>query len=507
MGFIPDRVSYSKAAFLFITLLTGFHLYYATTIELMNDEAYYWLWSRHLDMCYFSKGPGVAWTIALGTWLFGDSVFGIRFFAVLLAAATATWTFFVARQMFDQKTAFWSVVLLSCYPLFAVGSVLMTIDPLFVFFWTVATFTFWRALKRTSWKWWIATGVAIGAGTLCKYTNLAQLLSFLFFLAVWKECRPWLRSPRFWTMTVIAFASLIPPLIWNARYQWVTVQHLAHRGALDEPFRLRTGEFIQFWTQQALVMTPLLFIGILIAVGRSLGRKPPRKEEVYLLALFLPLFVFYALLSFNDSGEANWTAPCYIAGTILLVVNWTELVHLHRAYRVFAVAALALGILLTAALHNTLPFNLPPKRDPLTRARGWESLAAESSRLQEQTGATFFIAKERGIASQLAFYLPSHPDTFIPNEVGIVDQFSFWPDYTDGYWGQTALFVTDEDHVPEQLAREFTSVEPVKRFTATAHDRPVKDFYFFVCRSYGGTEDPLPEEEQEHPAPVKSSHK
>src|SRR5262252_11177376 len=80
---LNTRYSYLTAGLLVV--LTAFRLWYSTHLELVGDEAYYWLWSRHLDLCYLDKGPAIAWIIAAGTALFGQTVFGVRFFAVLLA--------------------------------------------------------------------------------------------------------------------------------------------------------------------------------------------------------------------------------------------------------------------------------------------------------------------------------------------------------------------------------------------------------------------------------------
>ena len=54
------------------------------TFPLCEDEAYYWEWSRNLALGYHDQGPGVALAIRLGTALFGESEFDVRFPAVLL---------------------------------------------------------------------------------------------------------------------------------------------------------------------------------------------------------------------------------------------------------------------------------------------------------------------------------------------------------------------------------------------------------------------------------------
>ena len=46
--------------FTFLFALTALRLVYAGLTELSPDEAYYFLWSERMDICYYSKGPGVA---------------------------------------------------------------------------------------------------------------------------------------------------------------------------------------------------------------------------------------------------------------------------------------------------------------------------------------------------------------------------------------------------------------------------------------------------------------
>src|SRR5262245_43259648 len=69
------------------------------TIELSNDEAYQWLWSKHLALSYYSKPPGIALIQFAGTSLWGDTEFGVRFFSPLFAAALSVALFgFMARE-------------------------------------------------------------------------------------------------------------------------------------------------------------------------------------------------------------------------------------------------------------------------------------------------------------------------------------------------------------------------------------------------------------------------
>src|SRR5947209_3337806 len=138
-----------------LLLVAVFRLFYLNHLELVGDEAYYWLWSRHPDICYLDKGPVIAWFILLGTKLFGQTVFGVRFCAVLLAAGTGAVLFGLARRLFSARVGFFTLALAAVVPLYAVGSVLMTIDTVYLFFWAAAAWAFWEAKDTARCGPWI----------------------------------------------------------------------------------------------------------------------------------------------------------------------------------------------------------------------------------------------------------------------------------------------------------------------------------------------------------------
>ncbi len=483
-------IPWHRAALILIFALTLFRLWYCQTIELCGDEAYYWLWSKHLDLGYFSKGPAVAFTIAAGTRLFGDTVFGIRFFAILLSAGTGYGIYKLGRRLFSGQTGFFSILLAGVIPMFGAGSILMTIDPLSVFFWTMAAYSFWRAKNEDRPHFWVLTGLFIGIGALAKYTNLWQLACFALFCACSPGHRRHLKSKTFWLMALTTLVCLTPALIWNFRNDWITLQHLQHRGALDRHWRFSAKELWKFIQNQALFISPPAFLGIAAAAICSLVQAFKKKADlaiVYLLCLFWPLVVFYLILSVNEAGQANWTAPSYVAGFILTAAVWTPWVRQSRLWRGVAVVSLAVGLLMTIAAHNTFPLNLKPKQDPLSRVRGSANLAQQIYELQKEHGAAFIIANHYSNASLVAFYHPEHTQTYLPRHEGIENQFSFWPDYSDGFMGESAIFATDSDEPPPpQLFREFASVEFLKETWTSHRGRLVKKFKFYLCRNFGG---------------------
>src|SRR5437868_1295952 len=81
---VPQMMSPTRAAWLFIIGLTLVRLSMLGTTDLEFDEAHYWMWSEHLAPAYFSKGPGVAFAIRAGTAILGPTETGVRLFSPIL---------------------------------------------------------------------------------------------------------------------------------------------------------------------------------------------------------------------------------------------------------------------------------------------------------------------------------------------------------------------------------------------------------------------------------------
>ena len=466
-----------------LLIVTLFRLWFSTRLELVGDEAYYWLWSRHLDYCYLDKGPMIAGVIKAGTLLFGSTVFGVRFFAVLAAAGTGGGIFLLARRLFDDRTALWAMGLALIVPLFAVGATLMTIDTLYVLFWTWAAYAFWRAKDSEHLLAWVLPGVLIGAGVLSKYTALVELISFAIFCAWNPADRRHLRQPGFWLMAGVSLLFLLPAFVWNVQHEWPTTHWLQQRGALDQSWQVRPLEALTFFGGQAGVVSPLLFFG-LVAVAwwpRTVTVLPAR-EVRFTLALFLPLLLLYQILSFQRAGQPNWAAAAYVGGLILLARRWQEAVRRHRGARWLAAAALAVALLETAVLHDSAWLHLPSGKDPLDRARGSRDLAAAVQRAQERTGARFVITNRYMTSALMSFYLPGQPATYVLPSLDMLNQMLVWPGYQQSHPAEDGLWVSDQESTPRKLRPDFARVDLLERHDTIQDGRFVKRFYIFWCQ-------------------------
>jgi 4-amino-4-deoxy-L-arabinose transferase-like glycosyltransferase len=482
-----------RLAIFLLFALTCYRLWFITQMQLVPDEAYYWLWSKHLAASYRDKGPGIAWTIALGAKMFGNTVFGIRFFAVMLSTATGALIFLITRRLYDDSTALWCLLVASVMPLMAVGSILMTIDSLSVFFWALAILIFWKAIHRDKTSDWFWLGLAIGAGFLAKFTNGVQLGCIGFFLLWSKEHRSLLFSKKIFVLCAAFAVSILPILWWNIQTGWVHIIALHSRSGVTNTFQIHPIELLKFLGGQFGVISPLFAAGMLVAAFALLLTKHADLRVRFLLSQFLPLYGLFAFFSLNKAGQPNWAAPALVAGIIFTVVYWREIVARHPAWRWCVGAAFGIALLMTVVLHDTEPLMLVlnrvtthlqmrPVTDPLRRAQGWDEFAAHVQAAREKYNANLLIANHYSQASMMAFYLPDQPATYLlPTKYGD-SQFTLWPGY-EVKPDTRALFVTDNGNgeIPSELRDEFGKIELVDDFWAKHHGRPMTRFRIYLC--------------------------
>jgi membrane-associated phospholipid phosphatase len=446
----------------FVALLARWIYIASGLIDLSEDEAYQWLWSKHLALSYISKPPGIAYIQWAGTHLWGDTNLGVRFFSPLFAAILS-WLIlsFLAREIGGRR-AFLVLLIAATTPLLVVGTILMTIDPPLVLCWMLATLAGWRAVQPDGkTRDWLVAGLATGLGFLSKQSAAFFPICMGIYFALQPAARIHLRKPGPWLALGILGLSVVPVWIWNAQHGWATVHHVAGNAGLNSKWRPTLQYFFDFLGTQLGLLNPVYFVGAMWACFAFWKKWREKPLQLYLFCMSGPIFFGYWLYSLHSRILANWIAPAVPPLFCLMALYWSER---RTNLKPWLALGLTIGVLASAVMYDgdllgKVIAKLPGDRDPSHRVRGWReaALAVEAEREKFDTNA-FIIADHYGTTGLFSFYSPAARavvSSGTPLVYGIdsdtpVNQLFFWDDYNyrTHRQGQNAIYVIRRDPYP-----------------------------------------------------------
>jgi undecaprenyl-diphosphatase len=522
----PFRCRLIFAALMILNFCNSWHyLTHRCPIDLSGDEAQYWDWSRHLDLSYYSKGPMVAYIIRASCFFLGETMPAVRLPALIFAVGTSICTYWLTRKLFgSDQLALGAVLLGGIVPMYAAGGMLMTIDPPMFFFWALGTCLLAKAIfDHRNWAW-PAAGLAVGLGALTKYGTLIWLPIVLLFLLIDKPSRATLKTVWPWIMTAISLLCLTPPVIWNARHDWVSFHHVATQtsGGIGH------GDFFSFLGAQILVVNPMLAV-LMAAAAWTTMRSIRQAEKAMPDAVSLPskarsmLFLLviggsFFLVCLADSivakVQVNWPAPAYF--TLLILVAYFISAHWRKASGLF-VGALIFGIAIQPILHDlTLLYPLAgwlDRHHPLKPRDGtpqhWvnrldmeyklrgmaDPFASDVAReLAKLPANSFVLCEAYEDASELSFYLPNQPKTYFvgsywtnPQVRRRWTQFDIWPDRAldrPELIGRDAIYVGRATYPP--LRQSFEAIVPLPDIVITRDGVVLQKIPMWKCIGFKG---------------------
>lgn len=491
--------------FLLVMLAVRWGYIASDTIQLSEDEAYQWLWSKHLDWSYYSKPPLIACIQWAGTHLWGDTQFGVRFFSPVFAAVIGLLMLRFFATHVTARAGFCLLIALTAAPLLAVGSVLMTIDPPLVMFWTAAMVAGWKAVQpNATTRDWLWVGLWTGLGFLSKYLALAQWVSFALVFGLWAPARRHLQRPGPYAAVLISLLCTLPVIYWNAQHQWITVTHVGENAQMGRAWTPTLRFVWDFFGAMAGLLNPVFLVGIGWAGVNVWRQRRAHPVRLYLLLMGAPVFLGYALFTLYGRVLPNWIAVSVVPLFAVMIAygeaRWRTSVR--RWLKPTWIAALLLGLTAVTLLHETnwvakiTGSRLPARLDPLRRVRDWDQVAKLVGDAREQLAAegrpVFLIGHHYGITSLVAFYLPEakaavqrgEPFVYARSADRPRNQFYFWPGYLDRK-GQNAIYMMDTDKPvppPERLTREFESVTDLGVHDIVNRGRVMKRIQLFDCR-------------------------
>jgi len=121
--------------FLMLSLaLIILRLIFIGTTMIIDDEAYYTMYARHLSPGYIDHGPIVGIVIWTFTSLFGENGFGVRIGAVLMLSGLGWILYEFGKKYFSKRTGIILSLLVTANILFHTNGIIITPDAPLAFF-------------------------------------------------------------------------------------------------------------------------------------------------------------------------------------------------------------------------------------------------------------------------------------------------------------------------------------------------------------------------------------
>lgn len=319
------------------------------------DEAYYFLYTQHLDWSYFDHPPAVAFTAGIGVWLTGNvTPFTLRLGALGSFTGCLWFLYATGRQLFGPRVGFLSAVIASLTPLFFLSfGILAAPDNALMFCWGWALYLGSREffpLTPESYQpsprlVWIS--FAIGLACLGKYHGFVLGPGFVGFCLTHRRYRSALTSKWLW-IGVLAFAITVFPIFyWNAQHEWISFRfQLGDRFAEydPEPSSYSIGALLGVIGAQVgylfpSIALPLWWVSLKAVFKKATSRSSRNHEKWteaealsaekinFLLWSGLPVAIAFTLIGGATHTFPAWPAPGLWSLTIVLAhtaASWRQ---------------------------------------------------------------------------------------------------------------------------------------------------------------------------------------
>jgi dolichol-phosphate mannosyltransferase len=396
-------------------------LVYSGSVELLPEEAYYWNYSRHLDIGYLDHPPLVAWLIRLGTAVFGQSQFGVRIGALCCGVVTSVFTYRLARNLFGETSALAALVLVQILPFFFLSGLLMTPDAGLTAAWAASLYYLERALVAGRPSAWWRVGISMGIGVISKYSIGLLAPVILLFMLKDGPSRQWWRRREPYIAALLALAIFSPVILWNAQHDWASFAFQTSRRLAEAPrFALHKliASALVLITPTGVLAVALFFVGAPRVDGDA-----ARRRLFTSAAILVPLTVF-AIFSLRHEVKLDWTGAPWTAALPVMASSMVAAGAGSKGIRSWVRGAwpttLVATLLICAAGLHYLALGLPGlgygKHMELVPV-GWRELSLRISeaaaRVRAETGGDpLLVGMDRyAIASELEFYADPAQET------------------------------------------------------------------------------------------------
>ena len=416
-------LNHHRKLFYFFWLTLG--IIQAACTKLIDDEAYYWVYSRFPSWGYFDHPPMTALLIKVGYAIFQNEL-GVRILSVVLNVLTIL----ILEKLIEKKNPFLFYAIVLSIVAFQVVGFLAVPDNALLFFTALFFYTYRKFLHQPTLKNAVFIGVVTALLMYTKYHGVLvvffTLISNVRLLSKWQT----------WVAGLLALFLYIPHLHWQWQNDWIGVRYQLFEGNVD-PYK------ISFTTDYLLgqLLLPGPIAGLLLLPFAFIYR-PQNKIERALKFTMVGIYAFFFISTFRGPAEVNWPVPALIPLAILSHYYLSGKSRFFKPLRVITV----ISLVLTVALRLYMMIDLGP--DNAIKER-FHAVSRWVPELNKKTGKyPVIFTNSYQYASQFWFYTgkPSHEIRYY---ISRRTNYNLWP--TDlNLLGQPVFFASQYKTHPYQ---------------------------------------------------------
>lgn len=268
--------------------------------ELLDDEAYYWVYSKFLDWGYFDHPPMVALLIKTGYAIFQNEL-GVRLTFLLLNVLSLV----IIEKLIEKKDSFlFYAIALSLVVLQLAGFLAVPDTPL-IFFTALFFLCYKKIIQQPSLLNSSLLGLVMAALLYSKYH--AVLIAFFVLLSNLKL----LTRYHIYLAGFIALLLFLPHLWWQYQHDWISFRYHLFESNVN-PYKF--SYTLEYIGGQILLAGPLAGVILLPAAFLYRAKNIFERSLKFTLA---GIYIFFLLSSFRGKVEANWTSPAIVPLIIL----------------------------------------------------------------------------------------------------------------------------------------------------------------------------------------------
>ena len=275
---------------------------------IIDDEAYYWLWSTKLDFGYFDHPPMIALWVKMSDFIFNNEI-GARFFTIFFNTIAALIYWKLADPKSKKEQLIFSIIYFSLI-LVQIFSFVSTPDAPLLFF-TIAYLASLKAyLKKDSILNTLLLGSCFAGLMYSKYHGILVLAFTLLPIIGF-----WIKKPTFYVATFWSLVLYSPHFVWLFQNDFPPVAyHFVDRSA-EQKFSLL--QPLVYIVTAALAGVGLLVFYIAHAI-KSVNQKNLFQKSVFWLVI--GPFLFFLISTIKDTTQAQWLLVSYVG--LGLILYW-----------------------------------------------------------------------------------------------------------------------------------------------------------------------------------------